>query len=109
MEKEKSYVLRISEVMKEKGIHEDCIRQIYRLYADNLYNGNFLDFDDEGRVRIDDLELREDVQQAVFDIWPNVTTENLLEITDYAGYKSEFMKLFGFGRPDIDYSKDVAL
>ena len=54
-------------------------------------------------------QSREDVQQAVFDIWPNVTTENLLDITDYAGYKSEFLKLFGFGRPDIDYSKDVSI
>lgn len=103
------YVSILYKVMKEKGIHEDCIRQMYRLYANNLYNGNFLDFDDAGRVRIDDLELREDVQQAVFDIWPNVTTENLLDITDYAGYKSEFLKLFGFGRPDIDYSKDVSI
>lgn len=103
------YVSILYKVMKEKGIHEDCIRQIYRLCADNLYNGNFLDFDDEGRVRIDDLELREDVQQAVFDIWPKVTTENLNELTDYAGYKSEFLKLFGFGRHDIDYSKDVSL
>jgi putative reductase oter_3891 len=101
------YVSILYKVMKEKGIHEDCIRQIERLFSENLYNDNFLDFDDEGRVRIDNLELRDDVQQAVFDIWPKVTTENLHELTDFDGYKSEFMKLFGFGRPDIDYSKDV--
>ncbi len=103
------YVSILYKVMKEKGVHEDCIRQIERLFAENIYNDNFLDFDDEGRVRIDNLELRDDVQKAVFDIWPKVTTENLSELTDFAGYKSEFLKLFGFGRPDIDYSKDVDL
>ena len=103
------YVSILYKVMKEKGIHEDCIRQIERLFAENLYNDNFLDFDEQGRVRIDNLELRDDVQKAVFDIWPKVSTENLYELTDFAGYKSEFMKLFGFGRPDIDYSKDVQI
>ncbi len=103
------YVSILYKVMKEKGIHEDCIMQMYRLFAKNVYNDNFLDFDDDGRVRIDDWELRDDVQQAVFDIWPKVTTENLLELTDFAGYKSEFMKLFGFDRDDVDYTKDVKI
>ena len=103
------YVSILYKVMKEKGIHEDCIRQIQRLFATQLYNDNFLDFDDAGRVRIDNLELRDDVQKEVFEIWPKVNTQNLNELTDFAGYKSEFMKLFGFGRPDIDYSKDVEI
>jgi len=103
------YISVLYKVMKEKGIHEDCIRQIRRLFADKLYNGNCLDFDDEGRVRIDELEMRPDVQKEVFDIWPNVTTENLNGLTDYAGYKKEFMKLFGFGIDGIDYSKDVQI
>ncbi len=103
------YVSILYKVMKEKGVHEDCIAQMYRLFAENVYNDNFLDFDDEGRVRIDDWELRDDVQKAVFDIWPNVTSQNLRELTDFDGYKSEFMKLFGFGRPDIDYTKDVQI
>ncbi len=103
------YVSILYKVMKEKGLHEDCIRQIQRLFATQLYNDNFLDFDDDGRVRIDNLELRDDVQKEVFEIWPKVNTQNLNELTDFAGYKSEFMKLFGFGRPDVDYSKDVEI
>ena len=103
------YVSILYKVMKEKGIHEGCIKQIQRLFATQLYNGNCLEFDDEGRVRIDNLELRDDVQKAVFDIWPKVSTENLYELTDFAGYKKEFLKLFGFGLPNVDYSKDVEI
>lgn len=103
------YVSILYKVMKEKGIHEGCIEQIQRLFATQLYNGNCLEFDDEGRVRIDNLELRDDVQKAVFDIWPKVSTENLYELTDFAGYKKEFLKLFGFGLLNVDYSKDVEI
>ena len=60
-------------------------------------------------VRIDNLELRDDVQKAVFEIWPKVTTENLNELTDFSGYKKEFLKLFGFGLPNVDYKKDVEI
>ena len=103
------YVSILYKVMKEKGIHEGCIEQIQRLFATQLYNGNCLDFDDGGRVRIDNLELRDDVQKAVFDLWPKVATENLCELTDFEGYKKEFLKLFGFGLPNVDYSKDVEI
>ena len=103
------YVSILYKVMKEKGIHEGCIEQIRRLFATQLYNGNCLDFDDGGRVRIDNLELRDDVQKAVFDLWPKVATENLCELTDFEGYKKEFLKLFGFGLPNVDYSKDVEI
>ncbi len=103
------YTSILYKVMKEKGIHEGCIEQIYRLFSDQLYNGNCLDFDENGLVRIDNFEQREDVQKAVFDIWPRVTTENLNELTDFAGFKSEFMKLFGFGIEGVDYSEDVQI
>ena len=103
------YVSILYKVMKEKGIHEGCIGQIQRIFSTQLYNGNCLEFDDGGRVRIDNLELRDDVQKAVFDIWPKVSTENLYELTDFAGYKKEFLKLFGFGLPNVDYSKDVEI
>lgn len=103
------YVSILYKVMKEKGIHEGCIGQIQRLFSTQLYNGNCLEFDDGGRVRIDNLELRDDVQKAVFDIWPKVSTENLYELTDFAGYKKEFLKLFGFGLPNVNYSKDVEI
>ena len=100
------YVSILYKVMKQKGIHEDCIRQIYRLFSTQLYNDNCLDFDECGRVRIDNLELREDVQREVFGVWDKITTENLGQLADFAGYKKEFLKLFGFGVEGVDYSKD---
>jgi len=64
-------------------------------------------FDEVGRVRVDDLEMKPDVQAAVARIWPEVTTENLSALTDIAGYRSEFLKLFGFGLEGIDYGADI--
>lgn len=103
------YLSILYKVMMEKGIHEDCIRQIYRLFSTQLYNGNFVDFDDYGRVRIDNLELREDVQKSIMEIWPKVTTETLKDLTAFELYKKEFLKLFGFGIDSIDYTKDSVL
>lgn len=103
------YISILYKVMKEKGVHEDCIAQIQRLFASQLYNGNCVDFDDCGRARIDDLELRKDVQDEVFKIWPQVSTQNLDSLTDFASYKSDFMRLFGFGIPAVDYKKDVEI
>lgn len=103
------YVSILYKVMKNLGIHEDCIAQIYRLFSKQMYNGNFLDFDDEGRVRIDELELRDDVQRAVFEVWPKITTQNLRELSDFDGYQSEFLRLFGFGVEGVDYTKDSEL
>ncbi len=103
------YVSVLYKVMKEKGIHEGCIEQIQRLFSTQLYNGNFIDYDDMGRARIDNLELRSDVQDAVFSLWDKINTGNLYELTDFAGYKAEFMKLFGFGVDGVDYSKDVEI
>ncbi len=101
------YVSLLYKVMKEKGIHEGCIEQIQRLFDSQLYNGNFIDFDDCGRARIDDLELRDDVQEAVFSVWEKINTQNLNELSDFEGYKKEFLKLFGFGVDGVDYTKDV--
>ncbi|WP_329740515.1 enoyl-ACP reductase FabV [Dyella sp. A6] len=103
------YVSLAFRIMKEKGIHEGCIEQINRLFHDRLYrvDGAAADMDGEGRLRLDDWELRDDVQQACKSLWPTVTTENLREITDYDGYKHEFLKLFGFDRADVDYGADV--
>lgn len=96
-------------VMKEKGIHEDCIEQIWRLFTKQMYNHNCLEFDDEGRVRMDDWEMRADVQEAVFKIWPTVSTENIDLTTDFTGYQANFLKLFGFGLPGVDYDAEVEL
>ena len=100
------YIAMVYRIMKEKGLHEGTIDQLNRLFGDKLY-GDDHSTDEVGRVRLDDWELRDDVQQACKDLWPQVTTENLFEITDYAGYKHEFLKLFGFERDDVDYEADV--
>jgi enoyl-[acyl-carrier protein] reductase/trans-2-enoyl-CoA reductase (NAD+) len=101
------YISILYKVMKEMGLHEGCAEQMQRLFATQLYNGNAPKFDSEGRVRIDDWEMRPDVQAKVAEIWPQVTTENLAQLTDIAGYRAEFLKLFGFGLPGINYDADV--
>ena len=93
--------------MKEKGTHEGCIEQIVRLFRERLYAGGELVTDEKGRIRIDDWEMAPDVQEKIIELWPQVTTENLASLTDYDGYQSEFLKLFGFGREDVDYETDV--
>ena len=100
------YLSIVMKVMREKGLHEGCIEQIDRLFATGLY-GEGAVIDEEGRLRMDDWELREDIQQACRELWPRVTTENLFELTDYALYKKEFMKLFGFGLEGVDYDASV--
>jgi enoyl-[acyl-carrier protein] reductase/trans-2-enoyl-CoA reductase (NAD+) len=93
-------------VMKQLGLHEGPIEQIDRMFRTELYGvGN--DRDDHQRIRMDDWELREEVQHAVKLIWPTVTSENLFQHTDYASYKAEFLKLFGFGIAGVDYAADV--
>ncbi len=101
------YIAMVYKVMKEQGLHEGTIEQLNRLFRDRLYADSAPETDEAGRLRLDDWELRDDVQQACKDLWPQVTTENLFDITDYAGYKHEFLKLFGFERDDIDYDAEV--
>lgn len=101
------YISILYKVMKEMGLHEGCGEQMQRLFATQLYNGNKPQFDAEGRVRVDDWEMRPDVQAKVAAIWPQVTTENLPQLTDIAGYRTEFLKLFGFGLPGVNYEADV--
>ena len=106
------YIAMVYRIMKEQGLHEGTIDQLNRLFGEQLYSeqgkrGEFAT-DEVGRLRLDDWELRDDVQQACQDLWPEVTTDNLFDITDYAGYKHEFLKLFGFERSDVDYDADVS-
>jgi enoyl-[acyl-carrier protein] reductase/trans-2-enoyl-CoA reductase (NAD+) len=101
------YISILYKIMKQQGTHEGCIEQMQRLFATQMYNGQSPRFDDAGRVRIDDLEMQPDVQAAVREIWPTVTTANLVEKTDIAGYRSEFLKLFGFGLAGVNYEEDV--
>ncbi len=100
------YVSMVFKIMREKGLHEVPIDQLNRLFRNKLTAGN-IETDDEGRIRMDDWELRDDIQQTCRDLWPQVTTENLNELTDYRQYKEEFLNLFGFGCDDVDYSADV--
>ena len=101
------YISMLYKVMKEKRLHEGCIEQIRRLFATRLYIDGEVVTDENGLIRLDDWEMRDDVQQIVADLWPNVTSENLEEVTDLAGYQSDFLKLFGFGLPGVDYGADV--
>ena len=101
------YISMLYKIMKEKGLHEGCIEQVQRLFATRLYIDGQVATDENGLIRLDDWEMRHDVQQLVADLWPNVTSENLEEVTDLAGYRSDFLKLFGFGLPGVDYGADV--
>ena len=101
------YISILYKVMKEAGTHEGCIEQMQRLFSGHLYSAGGPTFDESGRVRVDDLEMRPEVQSAVAGIWPGVTTENLAATTDIAGYRGEFLKLFGFGLAGIDYGAEV--
>ncbi len=101
------YISLLYKTMREKGIHEGCIEQINRLFRDRLYSGQAIPTDEKGRIRIDDWEMRADVQSAVAALWPQANTETLPAIGDLPGYKSDFMNLFGFGFPEINYLEDV--
>jgi len=100
------YISLLYKVMKEKGIHEGCIEQIQRLFKERLYTNN-IPVDENGRIRIDDLEMREDIQKTVAELWSNATTETLPMIGDLKGYSSDFLNLFGFGFSEINYSEDT--
>jgi enoyl-[acyl-carrier protein] reductase/trans-2-enoyl-CoA reductase (NAD+) len=101
------YIAMSFKVMKEKGIHEGCIEQIQRMFSTLLYSGHAPATDDQHRLRLDDWELRPEVQNACRDIWDKVRDDNIYQLTDYQGYKDEFLRLFGFGIEGVDYDADV--
>lgn len=101
------YISLLYKIMKSEGIHEGCIEQIQRLYAERLYTGNAVPTDDKGRIRIDDWEMRADVQEKIAKLWGESTTETLVELGDLAGYKQDFLNLFGFGFEGVDYQADT--
>ena len=100
------YLSLLFKVMKQAGTHEGCIEQVDGLYRDSLYNAQPI-LDEEGRLRADYKELAPEVQEPVAAQWDLVTNENLYETTDFAGYKADFLQLFGFGIPGVDYEADV--
>ena len=101
------YISLLYKIMKAQGIHEGCIEQMQRLYAQRLYSGNEIPLDDAGRIRIDDWEMRDDVQKQIAELWKQSTTESLPTIGDLAGYKQDFLNLFGFGFEGVDYLADT--
>ncbi len=101
------YISLLYKIMKREGIHEGCIEQMERLYSDRLYGKQGIPVDQENRIRIDDWEMREDVQAEVAKLWEEATTDSLPGIGDLAGYKSDFLNLFGFGFEGVDYLADV--
>ncbi|MGB7527367.1 MULTISPECIES: enoyl-ACP reductase FabV [Sphingobacterium] len=102
------YISLLYKVMKEKGIHEGTIEQMQRLFAERLYNDVETPLDEKGRIRVDDLEMRADVQEEVAKLWEQANTENLEEISDIKGYRDDFFQLFGFNFDNIDYNKDTS-
>jgi enoyl-[acyl-carrier protein] reductase / trans-2-enoyl-CoA reductase (NAD+) len=101
------YISILYKLMKAAGTHEGCIEQMQRLFATQMYNGKTPKFDEAGRVRVDDWEMRPEIQSAVKEIWPQVTTENLASLTDIVGYRTEFLKLFGFGLAGVNYEAET--
>jgi enoyl-[acyl-carrier protein] reductase/trans-2-enoyl-CoA reductase (NAD+) len=100
------YLALLFKAMKADGSHEGCIEQVYGLFKNSLYGDTPIK-DEEGRLRADGLEMRPEIQAAVAQMWDDVTTENLLATTDFAGYKREFLRLFGFEIDGVDYDADV--
>ena len=104
------YLAMVFRIMREQGLHEGCMQQIHRMFSTQLFKdaNSAPATDDSNRLRLDDWELKEEVQEECRKLWPQVTTENLFDVTDYQLYKDEFLKLFGFGLDGVDYEADVS-
>lgn len=101
------YLSVLYKVMKDKGIHEGCIEQMFRLYKDKVYGDEGFVVEEDGMLHVDDWEMREDVQSEVMDIWEKINSDNLLELADTEGYWEDFYNMFGFKMDGVDYSADV--
>jgi enoyl-[acyl-carrier protein] reductase/trans-2-enoyl-CoA reductase (NAD+) len=101
------YLAILFKEMKGNNSHEGCIEQLYRLFTEGLYTEQPR-LDQEGRLRMDDLEMVAEVQENVANAWAQISTENMYELTDFSGYKHEFLSLFGFDVDGVDYDAEVA-
>ncbi|WP_290485761.1 enoyl-ACP reductase FabV [Idiomarina sp. UBA3162] len=100
------YLAMLFKEMKASNTHEGCIEQLYRLFTEGLYTDQPR-LDDEGRLRMDELEMIPEIQQNVANSWAQISTENMYDLTDFAGYKHEFLSLFGFDVDGVDYDAEV--
>ena len=100
------YLAILFKVMKARGEHEGCIEQVNRLFRDSIY-GTAAGPDADGRLRADNLELNPEVQAEVAEIWEQINTDNLKTLSDFDGYRQEFLQLFGFEVDGVDYDADV--
>lgn len=100
------YTAILYKIMKQMGLHEGCIEQMYRLFADKLYADPTIT-DGDCMLRVDDWELKKEVQEAVSAAWEKISTDNLEELADVDGYWEEFYRMFGFGLPGVDYGADI--
>jgi len=100
------YISLLYKIMKADGTHEECIEQMDRLFRDRLSAAQ-PPTDSEGRIRLDDWEMADAVQQVISKRWEEVDTANFPAQADFAGYQSSFLRLFGFGLEGVDYQADV--
>lgn len=101
------YISALYKVMKEKGLHENCIQQMYRLFSEHLYGDHPATAEGSSLIRVDDWEMREDVQTEVMKRWNELETDNVLELADLEGYRKDFFQLFGFQTDNVDFDADV--
>jgi enoyl-[acyl-carrier protein] reductase/trans-2-enoyl-CoA reductase (NAD+) len=94
-------------ILEKKGLQESCVQQMYRMFAERLCTGGPVPTDSEGRIRMDDWEMRDDVQKEVAEVWNKIGQETVAQYADFKAYETEFLQLHGFGYPQIDYEKDV--
>lgn len=102
------YFAILYKVMKEKNLHEGCIEQIGRLLHEKLFSES-VPVDEEGRIRLDDYEMRHDIQEEVMDMWSKINSDNIKDLADIEGYWEDFYHMFGFHFDDVDYNLDIEL
>lgn len=101
------YASLLFRVMKDKSLHENTILHIYRMFETHLCVENPRHLDEQGRMRMDDLEMLDEVQNLVKQRWNQVNSQNLAELADLSGYRADFLRIFGFGIDGVDYEADV--
>ncbi len=101
------YISLLYSVMKSKGIHEGCIQQMVRLFRDYFYAADPKPLDGDGRIRLDDWEMREDVQREVAALWEQIIDDPSRPVTEIDGFRDEFLRHHGFEMPGVDYDQEV--